>query len=261
MLFFSDTKKVRSLEFLDYLLPEFGLVRGDAGCALGRINTVILNLLISEQGAARVEDYVREKAKSYFWDCDWIDAETYADAHQKEIEETNSYQKRKIPWAFVKTTDIAAPGKQLLLKSLENESGLTVAVAQDVYIMIGCRGEVYDIKRGKFENTYQETQEGLDVFARMMEFIPELMILPGREYVSLEEYACLCYPRQETGVYAKKLERRTKVFPADGSQEYYLGRPGDYLVIRREDLTDIYIVQGDIFEETYELMPRHHCSD
>lgn len=32
LLFLSDTKRVRPLEFLDYLIPDFGLIRGDVFC-------------------------------------------------------------------------------------------------------------------------------------------------------------------------------------------------------------------------------------
>jgi phosphoglycolate phosphatase len=252
ILFFSDTKRVRSLEFLDYLLPEFGMVRGDASCALGRINDVILKLLVSQQGEERVEYYLQEKIVSYFTDSEWIDAQSYDDSHAEEIKAMESFQKKKIPWAYVKTTDITSAGREMAIKSLENESGLTVKADENTYIMIGCRGEVYDIKREKFESTYEKTEEGLDVFERMMDFIPEVVILKGQEYVSLDEYAHLCYPKAGAGIYARKLERRTKVFPADGSEEYYLGKPGDYLAIRREDSKDIYIIQGDIFLQTYE---------
>lgn len=31
-----------------------------------------------------------------------------------------------------------------------------------------------------------------------------------------------------------------------------MGRPGDYLAVRLDDITDIYVIQRDIFAETYE---------
>jgi phosphoglycolate phosphatase len=251
IFFYSDTKQVRALEFLDYLFPKLGLVRGDGTYALARINRVVIDLLLSELEFDGVESYVNERAKSYFSDSDWIEAVSYAKLHPEEICEQNLYHKKKIPWAYVKTVDIAAAGEKLSLKSLENESGLVVTADEDTYIMIGCRGEVYDIRRNTFENTYQETEENLDVFASMMEFIPELVILQGAKYVSLEEHAHLCYPKDGGGIYAKKLEKRTKVFPANGSTEYYLGKAGDYLAIRKDDLTDIYVIREDVFLETY----------
>ena len=38
----------------------------------------------------------------------------------------------------------------------------------------------------------------------------------------------------------------------NSEQEYFLGRPGDYLAVRLDDITDIYVIQRDIFAETYE---------
>ena len=42
------------------------------------------------------------------------------------------------------------------------------------------------------------------------------------------------------------------MFTGNGTQEYYLGRPGYYMAVREEDLTDIYIIQQDIFRQTDE---------
>ena len=61
------------------------------------------------------------------------------------------------------------------------------------------------------------------------------------------------FPRQK-GIYAKCLERRTKVFNPYNEGEYFVGRKGDYLAIRQDDLSDIYIIKNGIFQETYEEM-------
>ena len=50
LLFLSDTKRVRPLEFLDYLMPDFGLIRGDVSCASVRVSSVILKLQMEAQG-------------------------------------------------------------------------------------------------------------------------------------------------------------------------------------------------------------------
>lgn len=256
LLFLSDTKRVRPLEFLDYLIPGFGLVRGDDSCARGRVSSVILKLRMSSKdmsfkGHEKSIDYIMDMIVSYFEECDWIDAAQYGTLHADEIRQMKRYYKKKVAWACVKTLDVAGPGTSLKIKSLENESGLIVTASEDTYIMIGCRGEVYDIDRKKFENTYELTEEPLDVFKQLMEFFPELKRLPEQEYISIDGYAHLCYPKKGSGIYARKLEKRTKVFPAGGAQEYFLGRPGDYLASRTDDLTDMYIIQADIFTQTY----------
>lgn len=251
LYFFSDTKRLRALEFLDYLVPEFGLVKGDAKGASGRISSVVLKVQMSGMDIEDTLEYFMKMAADYFEECECIEAGEYGKERENEIRLMRLYVKKRIPWAFVETTKLVAEGEEICIKSLENESGIIVKAAPDVYIMIGCRGEVYDIRRDKFENTYDKTAESLDVFEQMLEFLPEAEIVATGEYISLDELAHLCYPKTGVGIYAKELERRTKVFPA-GGEEYYLGRPGDYMAVRPEDFCDIYVIQRQIFHQTYE---------
>lgn len=256
LYFFSDAKRVRALEFLDYLVPEFGLVKGDAREAGGRISSAILKVWISDMDLKDTMEYFLKMSESYYEDCDCIDAEKYGKEHAEDIRLMTQYVKKRIPWAFVKTTDVVRPGMKLCIKSLENESGIVVTADPEAYIMIGCRGEVYDINRSKFERTYEATEEELDVFEQMLEFLPEAEIVEQGEYVSLDGNAHLCYPKTGAGIYAIELNRRTKIFPIGDSEEYYLGRPGDYMAVRTEDFCDSYIIQRDIFRQTYEKKER-----
>ena len=157
LYFLSDSKRVRALEFLDYLIPEFGLVRGNARAAGGRISSAILSVKLSENDMENTMTYFLKMADSYFVDCDLIMAAEYGVKMENSIKKMERYHKKKIPWAFVRSTDIVVPGEKIHIKSLENESGLELTAHEDVYIMIGCRGEIYDIEREKFENTYDVT--------------------------------------------------------------------------------------------------------
>lgn len=252
LLFFSKSRRVRALEFLDYLIAEFGLVKGDANAASGRISTAILKVQMAGVDLTDTMEYILKMTQSYFEDCDWIEVEAYAEQHFMEVKEMPQYVKKQIPWAYVKSTDVVAEGEAFTMKSLENESGLTVTASADTYIMIGCRGEIYDIARKKFENTYETTEQALDVFEMMLDFLPAVETVPEGIYISLDEIARLCYPKKGKGIYACQLQKRTKVFPLNKNQEYFLGRPGDYMAIRPDDFRDIYIIQRDIFMQTYE---------
>ncbi|MCM1159123.1 MAG: hypothetical protein NC300_02575 [Bacteroidales bacterium] len=252
LLFFSDRKRVRALEFLDYLIFEFGLVRGNGECATGRISSAVLSVKMAGMDLKDTTDYFLKKAASYFEDCDWIEAGEYARIHGQEIMGLPVYTKRRIAWAVVKSTDVVENGRQFRMKSLENESGLIITASENSYIMIGCRGEIYDISRKKFENTYEETEETLDVFEQMLDFLPAIETVPDGEYISLDEVAHLCYPKPGAGIYGRELEKWTKIFPVNGSEEYFLGKPGDYMAVRIDDFSDSYIIQRDIFEQTYE---------
>ena len=196
-------------------------------------------------------DYYLDKALSYRMMTQIVEAGEYAEQIHKDIIQLPQYIKKKIPWAYVRSTDIVEEGEAFKLRSLENESGIIMEASPDIYIMIGCRGEAYHITRDKFERTYESADESLDIFEQMLDFIPEVQIMKDNSYVSIDELAHLCYPKTANAIYATVLDERTKVFPVS-EEDYYLGRPGDYLAIRADDITDIYIIQKDIFQQTYE---------
>lgn len=252
LLFFSDTRRVRALELLDYLIAEFGLVRGNAGCASGQISSAILSVQIADMELADAMEYFLRMVMSYYEDCEWIEAREYGVVHSEEIANMTCYYKKKIAWAYVNSTDVVSEGEQIRIKTLENESGMLMEADAQRYIMIGCRGEVYDMTKEKFERTYEATDEPLDVFEQMLDFLPAIEKVSDGDYIGLDEVAHLCYPQRGAGIYACELQCRTKVFPANGNAEYFLGRPGDYMAIRMDDFTDIYVIQREIFLQTYE---------
>lgn len=250
--FLSETREIRALEFLDYMLPEFGLIKGEADSARGQISSVILKVKMASKELDNILEYFLYQTDSYFGECQCIDASTFAETEAEELGRMVRYKKRKTGWAYVKSTEVAQPGQQLCVKSLENEGGVVITAAEDAYIMIGCRGEVYDITREKFESTYEASDEPLDIFEQMLDFIPTIETVPQGEYMSIDELAHVCYPKGDSAIYACPLDHRIKVFPVNGNQEYFFGRPGDYLAIREDDRYDIYVIQKDIFAQTYE---------
>lgn len=50
---------------------------------------------------------------------------------------------------------------------------------------------------------------------------------------------------------AKQIDHRLKIFTEWDEEKYLLGRPGDYMVVRKDDLKDVYIIDKDIFHRTY----------
>ncbi|MGN0437039.1 MAG: hypothetical protein ACI4F4_00830 [Lachnospiraceae bacterium] len=256
MIAFSDEKRVRAYEFLDYIISDFGLVKGNATYAEGKVSSVYLNVQMAQIDLVDIMEYILSMCYSYFETCDWIWAKGYGDKYKQDIMNMDVYQKKKVPWAYVKTVDIAPAGSKLLLRSLENESGIVLTADEDIYIMIGSRGEIYDIKKDKFQSTYDATEEVLDVFGQMLDFLPEVLIIDSGEYVMLDSSAKLCYPKTDAKIYAKEINNRTKIFPVQEEQEYYLGRPGDYMAVRMDDLDDLYIIQADIFCRTYEKVKK-----
>ncbi len=252
-LFFSEDSHVRALEFLNAVFSDAALVKGDSFKALAKVSTAILWVRMEEAGLADLADYFREKVVEYFQDCDSVIAGEYGKRHLEDIKRMSKFRKRHITWSYVRSTDVVEEGQLFRLRTLENESGSEIAAAQDLYIMIGTQGEVYHIARSKFEASYEASEEPLDIFSQMTVFLPEIEVVSTGEYIDIDEVAHICYPRRDAGIYAKELERRTKVYPVYDPDKYFLGKKGDFMAIRMDDPTDIYIIQRNIFHRTYEV--------
>lgn len=252
VLFVSGSKQIRAVEILEYMLSEFGLVKGDAGKATGVVSLAILRSQMSDAETATTADYFAKVIDGYIENTTCIVADEYAVQNENHIKNLPLYSKRKTKWAVVKSTDIVNEGEVFTIKSLENESGENIVAGKAVCIMIGCRGEIYHISAEKFNNTYELSTEKLDIFEEMLDFIPEVQLVETGEYISVDDKARICYPKNNIKIHAEQLKGRTKIFQGDGSGNYFLGRTGDYMAVRADDIRDIYIIQKEIFESTYE---------
>ena len=252
LLFYSNNKSIRALEFMDYLVQEYVLVQGDETIAQAVLTPILLQSMMSEFEADNVEQLLEKITETYFSKCAWIYATEYAKEHKEMILQMPRYVKKKVTWAFVKTTDIVEEGKTFYLKSLENESEITLEASPDLYVMIGGRGEIYHIRRTRFEEIYETKEEPIDIFEQMFQYLPEVRACETGEFITLDEIACVCWPKVTKGIYAVSLDCRTKVFNPYNVGEYFVGRKEDYLAIRQDDLSDIYIIKHSIFHETYE---------
>lgn len=246
----SRSKKIRAIEFMDFIFGECGIENGNDKEAAGMYPKVILNIRINETGAVNAETYFASKMEEYFSQTDIVDSVE----NQIDVSNMKKYGKRKVAWAYVKTLDIGKRGQNIIVKSLENPTGIVISVSEDDYLMIGCKGEVYNIKSDKFNMSYVNTDEKLDIFESMMEYIPVVEYEGDSRSVPIDEMAHLCYPKPKSSIYATKISKRTKVFGNNNREEYFLGYPGDYLAVRCDDLTDAYIIRKGIFEDTYEIL-------
>ncbi len=250
--FYSSDKSIRALEFMDFLAEKYGAVKGDAQLAGASISKLFIDVLTSEKDAGSLQEYFEKMVDEYYNGSEWIFAFEYSVDNEKNIKQLPLYKKKRVSWAYVRTNDIAAEGTKFRIKSLENETGMVLVSSPDTYIMIGCRGEIYNISAEKFEATYTVTDEKFDIFIQMPDYIPEVQLEDTAEYISLDDKAYLCYPNDDKAIYAMPIKHRTKVFSEHNRGEYFLGLPGDYLVIREDDASDIYIIQREIFMQTYE---------
>lgn len=189
-----------------------------------------------------INGFLKWRMDDYFDDVEIIHAKDY------EIDTTEMIrcQKRKLPLGFVKAADLFEPGSTVCVRTLEGD--LDVTISEDIYIMIGIKGEIYPNKREKFKQSYQVQEEPYHFEG---EYEPIIKDAVEGKNISLIPYASTCIPTRETYIYVKQLDHRVKVFTEWDKEKYMLGQEGDYLAVREDDKHDIYVIEQSIFEKTY----------
>lgn len=235
----SCIRTVRANELAEYLVEGTGNGGGHAQKAGGFIPKSNLELAA---GTCDVGKYLYERMEKYCGSYEILYAKDYkfcADGMKR-------YEKLPGKIGFVRLAELLAAGTPVLIRTLEADFDMTVE--EDVYVMIGVRGEVYPIRREKFEQSYRETAGGFDITA---DYLPSVHVKSDGSILELLPYARACVPAKGAAIYAKPLDHTVKVFTAWDEDNYMLGREGDYLAVRTDDRKDVYIIAAAIFEESY----------
>ncbi len=236
----SCVKEVRADELARFLTEGMGSGGGHMEKAGGFISKRRYH---ETHPGVSVETYLSQRLDAYFAEFDII----YAEESPADVSGMIKYRKKRIPAGFVKSGDILPEGTPLLIRTLKGD--VDISVSDDVYIMIGLYGDIYPISREKFEYSYKPAGGTCQIDAS---YTPTVKNLQTGEMHSLLEYAQNCICLDEAFIYAKPLERSVKVFPLWDNSKYLLGKRGDFLAVRPDDLHDIYIIEKDIFGRLYE---------
>ncbi len=149
----------------------------------------------------------------------------------------------------MKASEAFQVGTKITIRTLEGD--LETPVTEDMYILIGMGGEV----RLTAEENFQKSNKVLDEpYVFEGEYKPTVKTSFDGKNVSLIPYAKTCMARGGVEIYIKPLDHRVKVFTEWDEENYMLGRAGDYLAVRKDDLHNVYVIAGDTFERMYEMV-------
>ncbi|MCL2633718.1 MAG: DHH family phosphoesterase [Oscillospiraceae bacterium] len=233
----SCSREVMASEYVEYITRGVGSGGGHRDKAGGFLQKAE----IDDLGMTMVE-YMNSKTEEYFDSFDSINASK----HDVSTDGMKKYKKKAIPIGFTPSTDLFEEGAPIMVRTLEGDSNITAA--SDIYLMVGIKGEVYPTKKEKFELNYNVCDFS------MMEYPYEPTAkneLTG-EIKKLSSFLKFCVSSGSAPIFAKPLERNTKVFTEWNPNGYMYGKPGDYLAIKYDDINDMYIIQEEIFYLTYE---------
>ncbi|MDR1962082.1 MAG: recombinase RecJ, partial [Gracilibacteraceae bacterium] len=193
------------------------------------------------------DEFLERRVREYLTAYDVIDAAH----HTLDVAAMPEYTKKKIPVLFVLSADIFAPGTPILIRTLEGDA--EAVASDDVFLIIGMLGEVYPIRRDKFQKSYatlDKTQKNSCEYE--YSYSPTAINKVTGDSVELFPHASPCVALGEAVIRAVPLKRRVKVLTAWNPEGYMSGKPGDFLAVRRDDHSDVYIIRRDIFFKTYE---------
>ena len=235
----SCVPSVRAVELLDYVIDGIG----SGGGHMQKAGGYIPNSSLLEVPEESLREFVAERMVGYYHSFTVL----YAKEAPVDTAALSLYQKRPIVFGYLPSLELYPEGTALCVRTLEAD--LNVVAGADLYLMFGIFGEVYPIRKGKFEFSYEKTEQVPEITA---EYQPVVMTQAGAEVQELLPRAKGCIPKVGAPIYVKQLTKAVKVYTAWDEDNYMYGRPGDYLAVRQDDPKDVYVIGQRIFEKTYE---------
>lgn len=190
-----------------------------------------------------VEEYFFEKMDEYY---DGYDVVNYTQ-EISGVELLPRYRKKQAMYGYVKSTDLFSEGTECKIRTLEGD--VFVTAREDIYIMIGFSGEAYPVEKKVFESKYTVIDEP---FVKEYEYAPSVINLAESRSYELMPHARKCMSGIGAPIYARELDKYTKVFTRWDYEGYMVGGKGDMLCYTDGDERDVYVVKRSIFESTYE---------
>jgi hypothetical protein len=267
VLVYSTSHLTRAVDLLGYLQDKTCVFA--AFQITGQMDSAdnIASYCVAE-GKAREEGDLAEQIKKALMHYDdetiVIDVGTFFEREKDQIIQWKQYKKVNLPRCYVSLSGLKEGLKLqdsdgILLKTLENESGI-VLKSEDTIIMIGTKGEPYDMPKDKFNQLYEgELEINRESICSSYEMEPKAIVLKNDREINLMDYAAVCRSKKRNEVYACLVDKNIKVFSTRiaGTNQYYYGngeKEPVYLTVDKETPTSVHIVNRDAFEKSYEVL-------
>ncbi|WP_167957561.1 DHH family phosphoesterase [Anaerosporobacter faecicola] len=235
----SCIKEVKACELAGYLTDVIGSGGGHNEKAGGFIQR---QLFEEQYENMNLEAYFTERMNHYFNSFEVIDASQYT----IDLSQAKQYRKTRVPIGYIRIADHMKEGTPVLIRTIDGD--IDFIVDGSIYIIIGIYGEIYVMEEERFFEMYQPVEATINFSAQYMPVVKNLF---DESIVSLEQHAKACTAKKESIIYAKQIEKVTKVFTTWEQDNYMYGDIGDYLAVNKEDLNDIFVIDKEIFHLSY----------
>ena len=239
----SCVREIKASELAAFITAGYGGGGGHLIKAGGLLKKDLLEAAGIAYDNESVRDFLFKRMSEYYENTEII----YAGQCIEDVSKMTHYTKKEVRIGYVECSKIAPSGTGIMIRTLEGD--VDVEVKEDLVILIGIEGEIYPTSKQKFSEGYQDLPG--EEYVCPAEYPPKVTDIATGNRVSLLPYAKPCLAAGGAGIYARELDHRVKVFTVWDPDKYYLGVPGDYLAVRVDDPSDIYVIAHDIFMKTY----------
>jgi phosphoglycolate phosphatase len=237
----SCVASVRAVELLEYVIAGIG----SGGGHMQKAGGYIPNDSIAEVPEEQLREYMSGRIADYYNSFDVL----YAKDAPIDTRGLLLYRKRPLVVGYLPSLDLYPEGTELCVRTLEAD--LNVTAGPDIYLMLGVFGEVYPIRKADFEESYEVTEAEPEICA---EYEPTVIVKEDLGTQKLLPKARGCMSKGGIPIFAKRLTKALKLYTVWDGDNYMYGRPGDYVAVRQDNPTDVYIIMGKVFEKTYECV-------
>lgn len=239
----SCVREIKASELAAFITAGYGGGGGHLIKAGGLLKKDLLEAAHIAYDNDSIRDFLFKKMDEYYENTEII----YAGQRIEDVSKMTHFTKKEVKIGYVECAKIAPAGTGIMIRTLEGD--VDIEVRDDLVILIGIEGEIYPTSIKKFNEGYK-TLPG-EEYVCPAEYPPRVTDIATGNRVSLLPFAKPCLAAGGAGIYARKLDHRVKVFTVWDPDKYYLGVPGDYLAVRVDDPSDIYVIAQDIFQKTY----------
>lgn len=237
----SCSKEAHANDIAVYVTEGIGTGGGHVEKAGGFIN----RKLYEKQYATLHTQAFMGKRMAEFYDNHQI---IYAADGDLDTSDMREYCRKAVALGYVNPLDIFPLGTPTTIRSMAGD--IKHVVDGEHYIMIGMRGDVYLRCKEQFLNQ-NSTVRGRFKLPVALEYDPIIRNDNDGSMHKLSDHAGSCVSIGDIRVYAKKLKKNVKIFPANDEEHILFGKPGDYLCVRKDDPQDVFVVEKEQFSIFY----------
>ena len=240
----SSTKEVRADELAAYLTEGIGNGGGHKDKAGGFIRR---RLYEEKYTTLHTQAFVGNRLTEYFDNNKIIYARTFEPDPEKMP--MDSYRQRKTTLGYVDPADFFPVGSKVTIRSVDGD--LNAVIDGESYIVIGLKGKVSLRGKEDFRRMNRMSQDKF-LLKGGIKYQPTMKNNGDGRVAVLLPYAKKCESLVDSDILAHQLTTTVRLFPAWDEENYQLGKPGDYLCVRKDDPHGIFILERDLFEQVYE---------